>query len=159
MKGKGRVAIEITEAASPASITRKVRLAPLRAVRQHGEKRSQPSLSSDGTTGGAQVNRIGDRGDKSRRYPENSRGSDNQRQQAAQGKGAGGKEYPKPNPQIPYIPPPDYKGGCWWCYRRGLSDDHDYKACKGRLAGRAGFEKIKLARTRSRSQGPPQGEH
>ena len=105
------------------------------------DHRSSPA----GAVAGTQVNRIGN-------------GKQHQQSAQGQGKGSGGKEYPKPDPNLPYIPPPDYKGGCWWCYRRHIPDDHDYKSCKGRLAGRAGFEKIKEARARSRSQGP-QGGH
>lgn len=105
------------------------------------DHRSSPA----GAVAGTQVNRVGN-------------GKQHQQSAQGQGKGSGGKEYPKPDPNLPYIPPPDYKGGCWWCYRRRLPDDHDYKSCKGRLAGRAGFEKIKEARARSRSQGP-QGGH
>ena len=108
----------------------------------NGGDSDHPS-SPAGAGPGMQVSRVADRGSRPPRQ-----------QERGQGKGGKGREYPKPDPNLPYIPPPEYKGGCWWCHRRGLSDDHDYKSCAGRLAARAGFEKIKLAKSRGQSQGP-----
>ena len=98
-----------------------------------------PKSKTDGAEPGTRVSRVADRRD--------GRSSEKK-----------GKEYPKPDPNLPYMPPADYKGGCWWCHRRALPDDHDYKKCAGRLAARAGYEKIKLAKARGQSQGP-QGGH
>ena len=125
-----------------------------------GDHRGSPKDDQAvGATEVMQVGRSGNRPNKSKVPPSKKDGRKDQDSPKEQVRAVGGsgKTYPKPNPDLPFIPPPTYTGGCWWCHRRGLDDKHDYKTCKGRLEGRAGYEKIKLARARSQSRGPQGG--